>query len=109
MHDLAAEVAYLGGDFTQMEELIGIVLKQANTLLDKVKVYEVKIQAWIAQNQPVEAVKVVLNVVELLGIKFPNKPTTPHILLSFLETKAAYLGKPIESLYDISEMTSDPK
>ena len=109
LHDIGAEVAYLGGDFSQMEELIAVVLKQANTLLDKVKVYEVKIQAWIAQNQPVEAEKVVLNVVKLLGIKFPNKPTTPHILLSFLATKAAYLGKPIESLYDISEMTSVPK
>ena len=109
LHDMAAEVAYLSGDFIQMEQLAAIVLEQAETLLEKVKVYEVKIQACIAQNQPLEAVKVVLNVIKILGIKFPKKPTTPDILLSFLGTKAALTGKSIESLYNIPEMTSVPK
>ncbi|MEG3842382.1 serine/threonine-protein kinase PknK, partial [Microcoleus sp. herbarium14] len=41
----ATESAYLSTDFELMEQLAAIVLQQARTILDKVKVYEVKISA----------------------------------------------------------------
>jgi predicted ATPase len=48
------EVAYLCGDFEQVEYWVAIVLQEAKTVLDIVKVYEVKIQTYIAQNQPLK-------------------------------------------------------
>ena len=46
------EAAILSGHVEEMEKLADIVLQQATSLLDKVKVYEVKIQACTAQNKP---------------------------------------------------------
>jgi predicted ATPase len=46
------EAAILSGHVEEMEKLADIVLQQATSLLNKVKVYEVKIQAYTAQNKP---------------------------------------------------------
>ncbi|GAK58361.1 multi-sensor signal transduction multi-kinase [Candidatus Vecturithrix granuli] len=65
LHVEAAEAACLSGEFEQMEQLARIVLQHARTLVDKVKIYEVKIMAYIAQNKPLEAVQIALPVLEL--------------------------------------------
>ena len=48
-HELGAELAWLGCDFSVMEQFINIVLERANSLLDKISVYLIKIQAYISQ------------------------------------------------------------
>ena len=103
----AAEVAYLNTDFEQMEIFAQVVLHQARTLLDKVKIYEVKIQAYTAQNKLPEAVKTALTVLKLLGVRFPEKPNKLNILLGLIRTKIALIGKRIEDLINLPEMT-DP-
>ena len=101
----AAAAAYLSTDFKQMETLAEMVLQQAKTLLDKVKVYEVKIQAYVAQNKLLEAIKTGLQVLKLLGVKFPEKPTKLNIILGLVRTKLTLAGKPIEDLIDLPKMT----
>ncbi|MEG4080345.1 serine/threonine-protein kinase PknK, partial [Microcoleus sp. Pol8_D6] len=41
----AAEAAYLNGDFDGMEQMAALVLQEAQTILDRVKIYEIKIAA----------------------------------------------------------------
>ncbi len=105
----ATEVAYLCTYFDEIDRLAAVVLKQAKTLLDKVKVYEVKIQAFIVQNKLVEAVNTALPVLKLLGVKFPSQPSKLHILLGMQQTKLALTGKRIERLIDLPEMTDPHK
>jgi diguanylate cyclase (GGDEF)-like protein/PAS domain S-box-containing protein len=83
----AAETAYLCTELDEMEQFVEQVLRQAATLLDKVKIYEIKIQALAAQNKLLEAVSMALAVLKLLGIHFPPKPGKWHILLGLLRTK----------------------
>ncbi|MEG5159251.1 AAA family ATPase [Microcoleus sp. AT3-A2] len=101
------EAAILSGHVEEMEKLADIVLQQATSLLDKVKVYEVKIQAYTAQNQPLEAIETALSVLKLLGIRFPKKPTKLNIFLELMKTKLSLAGKRIEDLIDLPVMT-DP-
>ncbi|MEG4986989.1 AAA family ATPase [Microcoleus sp. BR0-C5] len=101
------EAAILSGHVEEMEKLADIVLQQATSLLDKVKVYEVKIQAYTAQNQPLEAIDTALSVLKLLGIRFPKKPTKLNIFLELVKTKLSLAGKRIEDLIDLPVMT-DP-
>ncbi len=105
----AAEAAYLSGDFEQQDELVSVVLQRAKTLLDKVKVYEVKIQAYIAQNKLKEAVETALSILKLLGIKFPEMPNQRHSWLSFWRTKLGLTGKKIEDLINLPQMTNPDK
>ncbi|MBW4507897.1 MAG: AAA family ATPase [Scytonematopsis contorta HA4267-MV1] len=107
LHETAAEVRYLTGDFSQMETLVDIVLQKAHHLLDKIKSYEIKIQSYTAQSQPLKAVISALSVLQLLGINFPLKPSKLQILLVLVKTNFALLGKKIEDLIDLPKMT-DP-
>lgn len=63
----AVEVEYLLIQFETAQALSEIVLDRSRTLLDQVKIYEVKIQFFIAQNQMLEAIETALPVLELLG------------------------------------------
>jgi predicted ATPase/signal transduction histidine kinase len=101
----AAASAYLSTNFEQMEELASVVLQKGRSLLDQVKVYEVKIQAYTVQNKQVEAIEIALQVLRLLGITFPESPRPFNSFLGLLRTKLALTGKSIESLIDLPEMT----
>ncbi|MEG5135555.1 MULTISPECIES: AAA family ATPase [unclassified Microcoleus] len=105
----AAEAAYLCGQFDEMERLVPVVLQQGKTLLDKVKVYEVKISAYLTQNKPLEAVNTGLTVLKLLGVGLPKNPGKLDILLGLMETKFALLGKQNEDLINLPEMTDPDK
>jgi len=103
------EAAILSGHVEEMEKLAELVLQQAPSLLDKVKVYEVKIQAYTAQNKPLEAIETALSVLKLLGIRFPKKPTKLNIFLELVNTKLSLAGKRIEDLSGLPEMTDPDK
>lgn len=103
----AIEAAYLSGDFEQMERLTEIVRQQEKTVLDKVKVIEVKIIALIAQSQLDQAIETGLEILKQLGVRLPRKPNILNILIGFLETKLVMVGKRIEDLADLPQIT-DP-
>lgn len=105
----AAETASLSGNFDEMERLISLVLQQSKTLLDKVKVYEIKIQRCIAHNQPLEAIEIALSVLKMLGVYFPKKPNQLNILFSLLKTRIRLVGRRIEDLIYLPEMTDPNK
>lgn len=102
----AAEVAYLSAEFEQMEKLVQIVLKQAKNLVNKLKVYEVKIQAYKAQNKPLEALETALPVLKLLGVRLPRESRRWQIWLGFLRTKLTLAGKRTEDLINLPPMTN---
>ncbi|MEH2341281.1 MAG: AAA family ATPase [Nostoc sp.] len=75
------EVAYLCGDFEQVEYWAAIILEEARTVLDTVKVYEVKIQTYIAQEQLLEAINTALQILPQLEVNFPETPNKSDIQL----------------------------
>jgi PAS domain S-box-containing protein len=105
LYETAAEVAYLNGRFEDMEKLAKMVMLQSRCLLDKIKVYEVKIQAYAAQNKLMESVLTALQVLQLFGVKLPYKPDNLKVLLALIATKLTLMGKDIETLIDLPEMT----
>lgn len=104
IYEEAAETAYLNGDFEQMERLIEIILNSANNLLDKVKSFEVKIQAYIAQNKLLKASKTAIELLQMLGIKLPEKPNKLNATVAFLETKFMIRGRKILDLINLDQM-----
>ena len=69
------------------------------------KVYEVRIQAYIGQNRLLEAVNTGLQVLKLLGVKFPQEPNPSDIGQALGETAAILSGTLIEDLIDLPQMT----
>ncbi|MDZ8225437.1 MULTISPECIES: AAA family ATPase [unclassified Nostoc] len=106
LYETATEAAYLAGNFEQMEELAEVVLVR-KPLLEKVKVYEVKIQAYGAQNQALKAVNTALTFLQLLGVEFPEHPSQSDIQLAMAELTLNLSGRHIEGLVDLPEMTQE--
>ncbi|MEG3924914.1 AAA family ATPase [Microcoleus sp. T3_D1] len=104
LHTEAAEAAYLCGDFDGMEELASVVESCAKMLLDKVKVYEVQMQACMAQNKLQEALNTGLQVLKLLGVEFPSEPNPSDIGQALGETAAILNEKRIEDLIELPQM-----
>ena len=104
LHTEAAEAAYLCGDFDRMEELASVVESCAKMLLDKVKVYEVQMQACMAQNKLQEALNTGLQVLKLLGVEFPSEPNPSDIGEALGETAAILNEKRIEDLIELPQM-----
>jgi predicted ATPase/signal transduction histidine kinase len=74
LHTEAAEIEYLTTHFEQAERLSEIVLQHAQDLLQKVKMYEIKIYFYIAQNQMLAAIDTSLQVLEFLGEPLFREP-----------------------------------
>ncbi|MDF5706101.1 MAG: AAA family ATPase [Nostoc sp. S4] len=102
LYETATEAAYLAGNFEQMEQLAEVVLVR-KPLLEKVKVYEVKIQAYGAQNQTLEAVNTALAFLKLLGVGFPEHPRESDIQLAMAELTSNLNGRH-EDLINLPEM-----
>ena len=109
LYELAAEAAFLSGEFEQMEKWATVVLEQAKNILDTVKVYEVKIQTCIAQGKQLAAVKIGLQLLKLLGINLPDSPTQLDIQRELAATKAALGDRNIHNLINLPLMVDGDK
>ncbi len=109
LSESAAEVAYLNGDFAKMEALIEEVLREGRSLLDRVAVYQVKLQAYTVQKQFLAAIETALAVLKLFGISFPESPTIADIHQVYAETKSLWCDRAIAELVNLPEMTDPEK
>jgi predicted ATPase len=101
IYTLATEVAYLNGDFAEMEILARLVLRHGQTLLDKIPVYETLIVAHIVQNKQILAVNTALSVLQQLGINLPEQPTTADFTQGLEAVNQNLPGCPIENLVNL--------
>jgi PAS domain S-box-containing protein len=105
LSEVTAEVAYLTGGFEEMERRIEEVLQQAQTALDRTKVYLVKIQACIAQERFLEAIQIALQALALFGVELPLQPDQNSIAEGLAETKRLLATKQSEELLQLPRMT----
>ncbi|MCC5632867.1 EAL domain-containing protein [Nostoc sphaeroides CHAB 2801] len=82
--------------------LTDIVLSNAKNILDKIKVYEIQIEYNVSQNKLKEAIAIILQVLEMLGISLSRE--IPHALTKQYENSLT-----IESLSKLPPMTDDYK
>lgn len=73
MHLEAAETAYLCGDQKQLDFLIERILQYAQSPLDQVRAYEIKLRALIGLDDVGAAIILGYKVLELLGVSIPRK------------------------------------
>jgi predicted ATPase/signal transduction histidine kinase len=75
-----AETEYFNTNYERCEALGQVILSQADNLLVRIKVYELKIQIATAKNQLQEAVNIGLNVLKSLDITLVDTPPTGEIV-----------------------------
>ena len=103
---LAAQSALLLPDFEAMEEHVTAGLSIAQTLKEKIIFYEQLILGLVARNRLIETVNLGLEVLDLLGVRFPKNPGSRHLPGALLGVKLALLGKSPETLLKLP-LTND--
>jgi predicted ATPase/signal transduction histidine kinase/DNA-binding NarL/FixJ family response regulator len=107
LHIETVELLYLTTQFEQSEKLSAVVLEQAVTLLDQVKVYEINIQSYIAKENYKKAIDTALQLLKKLGVVLPQKPSKKRIAEEQQAINLHLRNKQIEDLANLPEMT-DP-
>jgi len=108
LHLGAMNTAYLSGKLERMDAFAQIIREEAQSLLDQVKVYEIKILADNAMHQPLEAVQTALAALNLLGIHFPEHPDGEAFMQALSQTQAALADKTVSELRHLPAM-HDPE
>ncbi|HEY9604880.1 MAG TPA: AAA family ATPase [Allocoleopsis sp.] len=106
LYSEAATVAYLSGHFSEMELLVKVVLIFAKTVIDKVKVYDSKIQACLSQGNPQEALKIGLEVLQLLEVNIVEAPNQFDVQRGLEETALLLADREIKNLINLPKMTA---
>ncbi len=109
LHELAAEVAFLCGDFAAMEQFIDLVIQQAYSLPEQVNVYCIRIQSHVSQNKFAEAIAIAQLLLQQLGVMFPESPTPTDIQRSIQEIGELIADREIEDLAHLPIMTDREK
>ena len=109
LYQEACEAAYLTGQFDKMESLFEVILANATSTLEKVKAYEIRILGLKAQNKLHEAISTGLEILKLLGERFPKNPGKVQILSELVYTMARLRGKNNDYLMNLPIMTNETK
>ncbi len=107
LHKEAAETAYLNLKFDEVDKFVEELLKNAKELLEKTKIYEVKMRALIAEGKRLEAISTGIFVLKLLGVKLPEDGKTPDIIIGLLRIKVLLAGKKSQDICNIPAMTDE--
>ena len=109
LYQEATEAAYLCGDFQQMTVLANSGIAGSKTLLDTVKIYELKIHACMAQSHQLEALKIGVKIANQLGIHLIEHPTHADIQRQLEKTQAALGDKEPNDLLGLPKMVDPEK
>ncbi|MBD2238215.1 AAA family ATPase, partial [Aulosira sp. FACHB-113] len=107
LHEEIAEASYLNTNFEQMECWASVVLQQAKTLLDTIKIQQTRILGANAQGKLLNSLQIGLNCLNSLGIEFPEQPTEADIGQAFGITRLLWADKDPSSFLSLPTMT-DP-
>ncbi|NOQ52215.1 MAG: AAA family ATPase, partial [Desulfuromonadaceae bacterium] len=97
----AVEAEYLCSNFERAELLSGEILQHAKELPEKIKVYELRILFYTAQNLNSAAIESGLDALEILGVSLPTEPGEINI---YIEKSYKELSKKVELIEDLADL-----
>ncbi|MEG3895400.1 MULTISPECIES: AAA family ATPase [unclassified Microcoleus] len=101
----SAEAAYLNADLDGMEEMAAVVLQSAQTIFDKVKIYEIQIAALTARSQMLGAIAVGREALAQLGVELPTEVDEIKIGKALQDLNHQLQDREIAGLIDLPMMS----
>ncbi|MBW4509507.1 MAG: AAA family ATPase [Scytonematopsis contorta HA4267-MV1] len=109
LHTEASEAEFLTGHFEISSHLVDVTLQRANNIFDKVRVYVIQMQIYMALNQMPKVLEIGLDFLDKLGVKLPKNPSKRNVSDALIEINSILDGKKIEDLVLLPEMTDSYK
>ncbi|MCT7984892.1 AAA family ATPase [Laspinema sp. A4] len=109
LHEEAAEAALLNGHFEVMEALAEVVGTHANTLLDTLKINELRLKSCEMQGELLKGVKLGLQILKGLGIELSESPTPAEVEEALITTRATLNEESLAQLLDMFLVEDETK
>jgi PAS domain S-box-containing protein len=103
----AINAAYSNKDIDQMEQLASVAIEKTKTLLDQVKIYEAKINAFISYDDKSAVLNTAFDILEKLGVKISRKNYALHILPYLIKTKIRLRNFKYEDLLNLPKIKDE--
>jgi predicted ATPase/signal transduction histidine kinase len=105
LHTELASNTCLVGDFAATERWLTLALDRVESLLDRIPLYEIQIQAHVAQSQLQEAIGLGCTTLQQLGIALPTQPTPEDFGRGLAKINGAKGDRPVAELIHLPIMT----
>ncbi len=105
LHITAAESAYLSGRPETMEQIGHIVLQQARTVLDKIKIYQFQIWSQTANGNMLKAIAIGRLALQELGFQLSADPEETTTLQTIQSLAEQLQDRSIQEIFDLPVMT----
>ncbi|MCY7367890.1 MAG: AAA family ATPase, partial [Chamaesiphon sp.] len=109
LHLETVELLYINTQFDRAEILAVIVLERATALLDRVKVYKIKIRSDIARLELQSAIDLAIEILQELDIDLHQQTSKQQIDREYQSLKSLLIDKSIEGLSELPNMTDPHK
>ena len=93
LYTKAAEAAYSCAEYDVMEAYVHLVFTNCPDVLGRIRAYDIKVMALLANNNAGEAVAVAREALAKLGIKFPQVSSKGYLLYRLCKLKVLLLAK----------------
>jgi predicted ATPase/GAF domain-containing protein len=105
----SCEAGFLTGKHEEAERFFKSILENAKEVLDKIKIYEIKIHVFVSLQKNIEAVQLCREALSLLGKQMPARASKMVILKEFASVYFRIVKRKggMESLKNLPELT-DP-
>ncbi|MCG9876301.1 MAG: AAA family ATPase [Leptospiraceae bacterium] len=100
-----AKSEYLIKDFTKAESTFNFIIDKAESILDRIQIYEMKSAMYASQNKMSEIIEILKLALRELNYSLPQKPTAVSPLPELIKYKIYLKGKSISELEQLPEMT----
>ncbi|WP_310487920.1 serine/threonine-protein kinase PknK, partial [Chamaesiphon sp. VAR_69_metabat_338] len=101
----SAEAAYLQGNLERMEEITGVVMRSARTILDKVEIYRIQIAALTANGKMLAAIDTGITALAQLGIELSITSNEERVGQPLQGLAGQFQNSNIEDLLDLPAMS----
>ncbi len=107
LYELAAETAYLSGNFDQTPTFISVLQQHSHSVIDCVGVCEIQIRAYAAEGRPLAAVELALIALEKLGVPIAHNPNLLQIAIALVKLRWIFLVRSPEYFLSLPTMTNE--
>lgn len=102
-----AEVAFLCAEQNTMERYCAAAMDLTNDVLAKVRIYEIRIQAYTSWEKHLESIRLAKEALRILGVHYPQKVTKLSVIDQLLKVKLAFKLRAMTDLKDLP-LIEDP-
>lgn len=100
------ESYFLAGRLEDGDKAAGVVLQNAQNLMDKIRVYQAQMKFYNGAGRIKESLDLGLEVLQMIGIKIPRKPGQAAVLIDLVKLKKTIGFKKVGSFIDIPECSN---